>query len=390
MVTIDPILKIEDHPFFLGAISPHLNIDVPVSLPFYLGVHPKHAVPVLILTEEIRDALGKVYSFGSMVSTPLGEGALSQKRMDEVLSKVLFLFGKEVKGAKFLEIGCGSGALLNELKIRGANVTGIEIGPQGQEASRKYGFEVVDKPISHGIFKHKFDCIFSYGCLEHIIELEEFFMASRECIKENGLFFHAVPNSEIYFNEGNLEHLIHQHINYFTTQNGVSLFNDYGFGAPGVDISSAGNELFLWGYYDSTLSLAASCQAKSQSFLKEARDLKVYADILDKKIKKIVEVIENKMSCGESIGFYAGGFGYSFLLRGVENIRFFDGDIHKHGKVWLRGFPLIESPLALKEKPVDNLIIFKSHYYNSIVKFLVNEVHIPDDIKIYELNELGL
>lgn len=386
---IKPILKIESHPFFIGPISPETSLNIPPALPFYLGIHPKYAVPVLILTDDIRKALADAYSFGSMLSTPFGESSLSRERMYEVLDKLLYLFDGKVEKAKFLEIGCGSGALLNELKIRGAKVTGIEIGPQGQEAAKKYGFQVVNKPLAPGNFTEKFDCIFSYGCLEHISELKEFFLASRECLKEGGLFFHSVPNSELYFNSGALGHLAHEHVNYFTQENGIRLFNSQGFRNTQACTSNAGNELFLWGFYDNTVTLILPGE-NIQFILEEAGKLKKYSNKLNKNIKRIVMVLKEIQSNNQSIGFYAGGYEYSILLKDVDNIRYFDGDSYKHRKSWVQGLPCIESPMALKTIPVDNLIVCKNYYFDAIVNYLVKELNIPDEIKIHKLDNLGL
>jgi hypothetical protein len=53
-----------------------------------------------------------------------------------------------------------------------------------------------------------------------------------------------------------------------------------------------------------------------------------------------------------------------------ETIRYFDGDIYKHGMAWLAGLPPIEAPEALKRDPVDHLVIFKPHYFKDIVERL--------------------
>lgn len=384
---IKPILKIESYPFFVGPISPGTVLNLPAALPFYLGIHPEYAVPVLILTDDIRKALADAYSFGSMLSTPLGESSLSKGRMYEVLDKLLSLFDGKVENIKFLEIGCGNGALLNELKMKGAEVTGIEIGPQGQAAAKKYGIQVVNKPLAPGNFMEKFDCIFSYGCVEHIIELKEFFIASRENLKEGGLFFHSVPNSEVYFNSGVLDHLAHEHVNYFTRENGIRLFNSQGYRNARACTSNTGNELFLWGFYDNTAALTSPGES-GRFVLEESEKLKEYSNKLNKNTKRIVTALKEMQSKNQYIGFYAGGDKYGILLKDIDNIRYFDGDSYKHGKSWLQGLPCIESPLALKTMPVDNLIICKEHYYDAIVNYLVKEINIPDKIKTHKLSEL--
>lgn len=114
-----------------------------------------------------------------MASTPLGESPLATVRMNEVLEKLLSLLGGVTKGKRILEIGCGNGELLHQLKLRGAIVTGLEIGPQANVVEDKYGIRVFRKPLTIGALDEKFDCIFFYGCLEHIENLDEVFAAAR-------------------------------------------------------------------------------------------------------------------------------------------------------------------------------------------------------------------
>jgi SAM-dependent methyltransferase len=382
---IDPILKITSHPFFLGPVPVGSNLELPTRLPFELGIHPKYAMPVLILTDEIRHALAAAYSLGSMLSTPLGESFLSNERMSEVLGRLLSIYDGNVEKVKFLEIGCGSGALLNELKVRGAEVMGVEIGPQGQEGARKYGIKVIDKPLESAAITERFDCIYSYACLEHIVELDKFFAASRKCLKENGLFFHVVPYSELQFSVGYIDHLVHEHVNYFTTQNGVRLFELQGFRSGQACTSSAGNELYLWGYYDSS-ALPVWPGDDIRLVQAESRKLKEYSDKITERTERIITALKNM----DSIGFYAGGFEYSYYLKEVGNVRYFDGDSFKQGQSWLFGLPAIESPEVLRANPLDDLIVCKDHYFDAILQFLSREIRIPSSIRVHKLGDLGV
>ena len=385
----NPILTIGSHPVFIGPISAENDIDIPSCLPFSLSVHPKYAIPSLILTDETRKALSDAYSYGSMLSTPLGESSLSKDRMFETMDTLLRLFDGDIKNVSFLEIGCGTGALLNELKRRGANVMGVEIGPQGEEGANKFGLHVVNKPFVPGLVKEKVDCIYSYGCLEHMVNLEDFFLASRECLKENGLFFHSIPNSEPHFRLGCLSHLAHEHVNYFSRQNGVRLFDSQGFCSAQASTTQAENELYIWGYLDKSATPIWPGEQTGVN-LEEVEKLKEYSNRLGATTNKILGVIRKLDANNQSIGFYAGGFEYSILLRDIDKIRYFDGDSYKHGKKWIQGLPCIEPPQALKEMAVDNLVICKDHYYDAIVKYLVEDINIPDNIKIHKLGDLGL
>ncbi|MBC8472948.1 MAG: class I SAM-dependent methyltransferase [Planctomycetes bacterium] len=382
---INPILCLESQPFFVGPVPIDADIKIPQSLPFSLGIHPYYAIPVLIVTEEIRSELAAAYARGSMASTPLGISSLSSSRMMETLKKLLQIFSGEIKGKAFLEIGCGTGDLLNELKIRGADVTGVEIGPQGQAGANKYRFRVFDQPFTRGLIDEKFDCIFSYGCLEHIIDLDELFYASRECLRDGGLFFHSVPNSDLHFRLGTSDHLAHEHVNYFTPQNATRLFEMQGFASAGFSISRAGNEMCIWGAYDPTIQPSWPGE-EMDHVIREAEKLRQHKELLITKRERILSKLHDMYSINRSIGFYAGGFDFSLLLPDTSKIRYFDGDPYNHGKSWLVGLPPIESPCQLSNSPVDQLVIWKGHYFEDIVKTLKEDIHVSDDMIIHNID----
>ena len=371
---IDVVLRIATHPFYTGCANFKDGHEFPASLPFDLGIHQKYAIPRLVMTDEMRKVLDNAYSAGSMASTPLGESPLAADRMDEVLEKLLFLFDGVIEGKRFIEIGCGNGGLLNQLKLRGAIVTGLEIGPQAKVVEDRYGIRVLREPLSVGTLDEKFDCIYSYGCLEHIENLDDFFAASRACLNEAGLFFHSVPNSALSFERVHLDHLLHEHVNYFTSNNGVTLLNAQGFRSADSSLTRAGNEVMLWGFRQGM----AIPRWPVEQISEERILLKAYARKLKRKIELTLDALRQMIADGLSIGFYAGGFEYGFHLPlTTREIRYFDGDAYKHGKCWLTGLSAIESPAALVSRPVDRLIICKPHYFdaikNALVQINVNE-----------------
>ena len=380
---MNTVLRIPLHPFYIGCINPEDKQKLPVSLPFELGIHPKYAIPRVVVTEEIRMALDNAYSVGSMASTPLGESPLAVDRMNEVIEKLLSLFGNAVEGKKFLEIGCGNGELLNQLKLKGAIVTGLEIGPQAQLLEKRYGIRVLNKPLTVGALDEKFDCIFSYGCLEHIENLDDFFAASRAHLNDDGLFFHSVPNSALSFERVHLDHLLHEHVNYFTPSNSVALLSAQGFGSTDLSLSRAENELMFWGFHQSSVIPRWPVERITE----EETLLKDYVKKLEKKVTLTLYALRRMIEEGKSIGFYAGGFEYGFFLTAGE-VRYFDGDDFKHGKQWLHDLSVIESPSALIRKPVDRLIICKPHYFDPIKNAL--DVLGVDKSCIVNIDSLGV
>lgn len=360
-----PILTIAAHPFYIGLLDPAVTYDLPETLPFALGIHPRYAIPRLIVSGEIRAAVDAAYALGSMCSTPLGESSLATKRMNEFQSRLISILGG-VGGKKLLEIGCGNGELLHQLQCQGAIVTGLEIGPQACVVEERYGIRVVREPLAVGSLAEKFDCIFSYGCLEHIEALDEFFAGSRECLGKDGLFFHSVPNSTLSFEKASLEHLQHEHVNYFNPDNATALLEAQGFQSADFALTSAGNELMIWGFCEP----AGRVYWPEERVEGEAAKVSDYANRLQTKISTTVDRLHEFAEHGKTIGFYAGGYDYGYRLK-TPRVRYFDGDSYKHGKRWLQSLPVIEAPAALRSTPVDRLIICKPHYFNEIKTSLV-------------------
>ncbi|MBN07643.1 MAG: hypothetical protein CMM45_07420 [Rhodospirillaceae bacterium] len=381
------ILNLENFPFFVGVVDPNTATELPSKLPFALLIDPKLAVPRLNLTPQIMDALDKAYGASSMLSTPLGESDLANYRMIEMLEKLKSIYGDDFKAKSFLEIGCGNGLLLNAVKQLGALVSGCEVGPQGKTASEKYDFQVVEPPLKASQFDAKFDCIFSYGCLEHVVDLEELFKSCRDILNEGGLFFHCVPNMDSSYTSKRLDELCHEHINYFTPRNSTRLLSCQGFSSVDSHLTTAGNEFFFWGYRDASKPL--SWPGETETVLEtETRKLTEFSYAIKSEVNHLSSSLERIYQRDESIGFYGGGVSLALLMPSIENVRFYDGDTSKHGKCWLNTLPPIQSPRDLKSDPVDNLIICPEHHYSKIINYLTNDIDIPESIKIIKLSEI--
>ncbi len=363
MTSLEPILTLPKHPFYCG-LNVEDDSDLPATLPFSLAVHPRYAIPRLVLTDEIRAVLNRAYALGSMCSTPLGESALASNRMLEFEGHLLAAVGS-LTNKTVLEIGCGNGGLLNELRNHGATVTGLEIGPQADVVRQRYGIPVLAEPLRVSSPVGRFDVILSYGCLEHIEDLESFFAASRAHLNSGGLFFHCVPNAAPAFERGDLEHLHHEHVNYFSTENALALFDAQGFGNGGTAVNAAGNELMVWGWFDP----GRQAFWPEQRVAREIEVLAAHVARLRATERSTLAALSEWIAAGLRIGFYAGGYVYGYALND-EGVRYFDADSYKHGKRWLPSLPPIEPPAALEANPVDRIVVCKPHYMAAITATL--------------------
>lgn len=383
------LLSLDRLPFYVGMLSPDQKPQLPEAMPFKLYVDGRLAIPRLARTRAIEDALEAAYSFGSMLSTPLGESALAAERMAEFMTGLREKSGGVIKGKRFVEIGAGNGTLLNALREQGAEVIGFEIGPQAKEASQRFGLTMIQGELAPTHLPGKVDCIFSYGCLEHIYEPHEFIDLARGLLVPGGLFFHSVPNSMQHFKAGTIQELCHEHVNYFTSENAVRLLTARGFVNCSAQPTQAGNELHIWGYAnpDAVLSWPGDDPAVIAS---ESKLLYEYGKSVEAIVKHQIERLKSRalLSKERKIGFYAGGHTLVALAEIGQYSRFFDGDETKWGKCWLEGLSPVESPSNLLGDPLDTVIVCSEHYFATILTYLRETVGLPETTAIMRLSEI--
>jgi len=108
---------------------------------------------------------------------------------------------KSASQLEVLDFGCGMGFFLNYLKSVGvSSVQGFELDAGQASAARKVGLNVdqTDNPLQWlKNCNKKFDLIFSLDVLEHISpdSVQEFLVAIRSCLTEDGIFIATVPNA---------------------------------------------------------------------------------------------------------------------------------------------------------------------------------------------------
>jgi 2-polyprenyl-3-methyl-5-hydroxy-6-metoxy-1,4-benzoquinol methylase len=103
---------------------------------------------------------------------------------------------KYVNGGKVLDIGCGRGIFLNEMRKKGYDVYGTEFSETGANFAR----EVLKLDISIGELvtlkfpDNNFDIITIYHVLEHLSNPVQTLHEAKRILKPGGLLLIAVPN----------------------------------------------------------------------------------------------------------------------------------------------------------------------------------------------------
>jgi len=105
------------------------------------------------------------------------------------------------KGQRVLEVGCGRGHFLTQLKKRGVEGIGLELNKEAIDYAAKNGITVLDKLIEEYSEEEpkKFDVVCAFQLLEHISDIDSFLTHCIRLLKPNGLLIFAVPNNDAFF-----------------------------------------------------------------------------------------------------------------------------------------------------------------------------------------------
>jgi SAM-dependent methyltransferase len=105
-----------------------------------------------------------------------------------IISTLLEVSVGQAKLGRVLDVGCGTGALLDELEPRCAELWGVDISPEALEFCRERGHKnliltsATTLPFDDGYF----DLVTAIGLIEHIEDDEAFINETRRVLKRGG------------------------------------------------------------------------------------------------------------------------------------------------------------------------------------------------------------
>lgn len=136
------------------------------------------------------------YSYGPAV--PLSRGWRTIKK---ALRNILYFHTGSTGDPKFkmpgtmLDIGCGCGTFLTEMREKGWKVHGVELDDLAAERGRQDGLEIYGGTINAASFPSaSFDYVRSNHSFEHIHNPREVLREIRRVVKPTGQLFIGVPN----------------------------------------------------------------------------------------------------------------------------------------------------------------------------------------------------
>jgi 2-polyprenyl-3-methyl-5-hydroxy-6-metoxy-1,4-benzoquinol methylase len=100
---------------------------------------------------------------------------------------------------KILDLGCGTGYFLDEMKKSGWETTGVEVNKKAREhAVSRFGLEVFPPDAISSLPGDEYDCITLWHVLEHFHDPFEYFREIKRLLKPGGTVLVALPNSDSF------------------------------------------------------------------------------------------------------------------------------------------------------------------------------------------------
>ena len=346
-------------PFYYKPLtSPH-NFDMPDFLPFTLDIDKDTGLLVQIPNPMINGLLEKAYQKGSIISGIMDDHGIGKHYADDFVRFIQAKMNGQIQSKRILEIGCGTGYLLNRLKQLGATVFGVEPGEHGQLGAQKYNVDIIQDFFPSKQIIGQFDLIIMYCVLEHVQNSKMFLLQVANCLDQDGQIIFAVPSCDPYIATGDVSMLFHEHFSYFSKSTLRQVFINAIGKDTDIEQSSFGG--LLYGLTGSRCEISMSLSTFSYSTN--------YRHLAENHIRFMREYFAAHRT--EQIGIYVAGRAINALSLlendiDLERLRFFD-DNSMLQDMYFPGLPIkMESRKQLCECPPDRILIMSFSFGESI------------------------
>jgi SAM-dependent methyltransferase len=154
----------------------------------------KHLNSNHLIIKNLEKAYSDVYRGESLGNQEL------RTRIDHAVDRYEFLVWKVTKGDRVLDVGCGNGFVLYNLRYKFKELCGIELS-EGRAEITKRTLEGLNHDIRIGAFEigtewpdDYFDCIITADTIEHVIDVRGFLKECFRILKPEGSIIIATPN----------------------------------------------------------------------------------------------------------------------------------------------------------------------------------------------------
>jgi len=187
-----------------------------------------------------QNAIGRYYKSDNYVSHSDTKKGLIHSLYHAVRSitlkskRNLIISETKLKKGNILDIGCGTGAFLSEMKSADWSIVGLEPDQMAAEkASSLYGIQPQNPIELFSKAPESFDAITMWHVLEHVHQLEEYIVQLKKILKKDGVLFIAVPNYTSFDSKLYKDHWagydVPRHLYHFSPKSMEVLMNNHGF-----------------------------------------------------------------------------------------------------------------------------------------------------------------
>ena len=340
-------------PLFVRMLEdPWDNLGLPVDFPFSLYTDSSVGLVRQRVSPELPGLLDRAYLGGSVITGQMAPSGIGKSYAGDFLDYVIGQApGRDLRGLRVLEIGCGTGYLLHCIQERGADVLGVEPG------FRAFKHQETRVPILTTFFPTPevsgyFDLILLYGVVEHVLEPQVLLSQCSEYLTDQGKVVLSVPNCAEALREGDLSILIHEHLSYFTDQSLRRLLP-----ASGMQVQSIQRSGFGGAIYGAAIRSEGVAPGLDEGPLPE-QDLDGYLDKGNAQCARLHEVIAQS----DRVAIYVPSrlMNHMHLIRdqvSFERLVLIDDDPGTHHR-YLPGIPSECLPFdAVANSEVDTVVI---------------------------------
>ncbi|MDD5673067.1 MAG: class I SAM-dependent methyltransferase [Chitinivibrionales bacterium] len=147
-----------------------------------------------------------------------------------------------------LDVGCGTGGLLDELAKKGCSTFGIELNPDSVKTCRCKGLDVRCGDLSNIDFPDRtFDTVILWHVLEHVPSPAATLRKIERILKPGGRLFINVPNAESYARKLFGKYWVAWHVPFHFSHFKIKTIQKYAVqaGFPVISCKSATPEYFI-------------------------------------------------------------------------------------------------------------------------------------------------
>ena len=181
-----------------------------------------------------QEEFDRYYGQMSKYEYDFSDGKVNGYDADIFKKSAEFLLPHIKRDEAIADIGCATGALLNEFKKRGfTNLTGFDPSSSCcKSGQRLYGIDIRQSTINQlSMVSDRFDLVMMTGVLEHLCDVEASLVLLKSLLKPGGRMYLGVPDASSYhrYFGAPFQYFSMEHVNFFAPNTLSNLMLRHGF-----------------------------------------------------------------------------------------------------------------------------------------------------------------